>query len=412
MHSPFHYKHITSLIPALLISLLLGSAFAEETPIKESLPPPLSGALYIDAWHLEKEILISAPLLASLDSFTLFSEASLSPEKRQELKPLLISYFQEHLPITYDGAALTFTPEQVRFIRPETSELILIEDDETLPISEVTVSLTYSASLPHPRGSVGVTWDLFPSGIDSVDLLVADDVATRTLPLTPTQPKAEITPRLFQNSENLPSPPAIPGNLTLKIPWLSLLLLVPLLILLGKAVRTGQLSTASLITMLGLVFVAALAQRFLILKIDNPFISQKIPTETESKVIAHSLLRNVYHSFDFRDEEEQYEILRNVTDGQTLTEVYLEARRTLLQRQKNGSRVRVTDLEVEEAAITENQTGNGFITQCRWVTRGKVGHWGHFHQRTNSYQANLSIAPRDNTWKLISLELLSADRKP
>ena len=43
------------------------------------------------------------------------------------------------------------------------------------------------------------------------------------------------------------------------------------------------------------------------------------------------------------------------------------------------------------------------------VTR-PVGHWGHIHQRTNQYEAELMFQPIDSTWKITGLELLQEAR--
>jgi hypothetical protein len=39
-----------------------------------------------------------------------------------------------------------------------------------------------------------------------------------------------------------------------------------------------------------------------------------------------------------------------------------------------------------------------------------VGHWGHVHQRSNGYQAELEIAPVDGVWKLTGLEIIDEQR--
>jgi len=44
------------------------------------------------------------------------------------------------------------------------------------------------------------------------------------------------------------------------------------------------------------------------------------------------------------------------------------------------------------------------------VVSGSVGHWGHVHQRANSYQAELEISEIDKVWKLTGLEILQEER--
>ena len=59
----------------------------------------------------------------------------------------------------------------------------------------------------------------------------------------------------------------------------------------------------------------------------------------------------------------------------------------------------------------ENLKGDiGFIATCTWNVRGSVGHWGHLHERTNQYEARISVKPVDGEWKIVDLELLQEER--
>jgi len=39
-----------------------------------------------------------------------------------------------------------------------------------------------------------------------------------------------------------------------------------------------------------------------------------------------------------------------------------------------------------------------------------VGHWGHVHQRTNQYQARLTVEAVGDRWKITALDLLQEER--
>jgi hypothetical protein len=45
-----------------------------------------------------------------------------------------------------------------------------------------------------------------------------------------------------------------------------------------------------------------------------------------------------------------------------------------------------------------------------WDVYGSVRHLNHLHFRCNTYKAELTIVPRDNYWKLTSLQLLDEER--
>ena len=54
--------------------------------------------------------------------------------------------------------------------------------------------------------------------------------------------------------------------------------------------------------------------------------------------------------------------------------------------------------------------GNRLTIESDWIVSGSVGHWGHIHQRTNGYKANLEIDEIDGVWKLTGLEILEEQR--
>ena len=52
----------------------------------------------------------------------------------------------------------------------------------------------------------------------------------------------------------------------------------------------------------------------------------------------------------------------------------------------------------------------GFVSECTWNVSGSVGHWGHIHQRKNRYEAELTVQPVDDRWKVTRLDLLHEER--
>ena len=63
-----------------------------------------------------------------------------------------------------------------------------------------------------------------------------------------------------------------------------------------------------------------------------------------------------------------------------------------------------------EFAPLQERDGNQLNVASSWIVAGSVGHWGHVHQRTNAYSANLEISEIDGVWKLTRLEILDERR--
>jgi hypothetical protein len=122
-----------------------------------------------------------------------------------------------------------------------------------------------------------------------------------------------------------------------------------------------------------------------------------------------SLLHNVYRAFDYRGEEVIYDVLEKSVSGELLTDIYLETQNSLVLANQGGARVKVKTTEVNNAELVE-RNGNSMTIASDWSVSGSVGHWGHIHQRSNGYRANLKISEIDGVWKLTGLEILEEQR--
>ena len=47
---------------------------------------------------------------------------------------------------------------------------------------------------------------------------------------------------------------------------------------------------------------------------------------------------------------------------------------------------------------------------CEWATIGEVTHWGHTHERTNVYEADIRFDPLNNSWRITGLDLRDEKR--
>ena len=121
------------------------------------------------------------------------------------------------------------------------------------------------------------------------------------------------------------------------------------------------------------------------------------------------LLHNIYRAFDFREEEQIYDMLDRSVQGDLLTRIYLETRTGLELANQGGARAKVKEVEVVELS-TEGGEAGGFLATAVWHVTGSVGHWGHVHQRQNQYRAELGVAAQDGAWKLVALEVLEEER--
>ena len=134
-------------------------------------------------------------------------------------------------------------------------------------------------------------------------------------------------------------------------------------------------------------------------------------TDKDAVAVLNSLLKNIYRSFDFREEEDVYNRLSTSVSGDLLSEIYLQNRKSLVVTQAGGARARVKEVEILEVEVNQlDDRPLGLLFHAQWTAMGTVGHWGHIHIRKNQYKANLTVEPVNRFWKVTGLELLEEKR--
>jgi hypothetical protein len=126
--------------------------------------------------------------------------------------------------------------------------------------------------------------------------------------------------------------------------------------------------------------------------------------------VVEGLLTNIYRAFDFRDESTIYDSLARSVEGDLLTDVYLEVQQALQLENQGGAQTKVKEVVLEGAELLPDKVVNGFVARAKWTVMGSVGHWGHTHQRTNRYEAEVRVSPVEGHWKMTGLQLLNEER--
>ncbi len=156
--------------------------------------------------------------------------------------------------------------------------------------------------------------------------------------------------------------------------------------------------------------VAAGAALLLVLMISAPRAIGLSVSDSEAEQVVSDLLRNVYRSFDYRQEEQIYDMLEQSVAGELLTDLYLATRRSLELENQGGARAKVKEVTIIDGNYSAADGGAGFVSHLTWNVLGSVGHWGHIHQRMNQYEARFVIRVVDGEWRITDLELLQERR--
>ncbi len=136
----------------------------------------------------------------------------------------------------------------------------------------------------------------------------------------------------------------------------------------------------------------------------------RIDREASTEVLER-LLTNVYRCFDIHNEDAIYDRLALTVTGEQLLAVYLESRRALELENRGGARVRIDEVVVREVRSVKQVENGGYAIDAVWTVGGSVNHFGHLHFQQNRYDATITIASVEGTWKIRSMELLQETRE-
>ena len=260
---------------------------------------------------------------------------------------------------------------------------------------------------------VTVDWDLFSEQIQRVPATASDPAGPLPTFLTPEDNVHTWTNYL----KNYVPATVVDVSLAdtvnkLQVPLISLLAiaaLIPILVIWRRRSRSGSslwpvYSAAGLAIVLAVVMYPRMKIEF-----ERPVSMLTGLDDTEARLVVASLLDNVYRAFDFREEANVYDKLAISVEGDLLTDIYLQNRKSFAIKQAGGAQARVKDVEVLSARARP-MVDNAFAVDANWTAQGSVGHWGHVHTRKNYYDAVITIAPVNGNWKITGLDLVEEKR--
>jgi hypothetical protein len=366
---------------------------------------PMNGFIYVEPYEVRKEIVLRPKDLQSWIDLGLAGRETIPVEMQDELKRQVAGFLREHHPVLIDGESITPDLAQINFLERTLKTSRVIDPPEELDINSAMLGAIFvypTTSLPQ---QVTMEWDLFNERIQMVPASAVDQAG----PL-PTYLEPDFAVLEWQNFLKNPVLPTLkvlaapPGRLA---HWLALLrwpaLLASILLvawflsaLLRRRERPAAGAAAMACVMILTVACFVIGGR------------ARLSGDRAGEVVS-GLLHNVYRAFDFREEEQIYDVLDRSVAGDLLTRIYLETRRGLELANQGGARAKVKEIELIDLETAMGEDG-GFLATATWNVTGSVGHWGHVHQRRNQYRAQLGITPIDGAWKLTRIEILEEER--
>ncbi len=380
--------------------------------LRRQFDAPLAAYLYIEPYEVRQEIIIRPRDLQTWLDLGLPDDGVLPVDQQETLKQRVADFLADKNPVSIDGQPAQGRLDRIHFIYRTLRTTGIIEPPVDLDMTSALLGIIFVYPTEKLPTKVSMKWELFSPKIQSVPSVAADEAGGLPDVVTPEDPlltwQNYLTHPTNPRMLTVPSPPA---QRQWSVPLLSVccggLAMGSLLLRARQRKSAGDGSRTT-----SVVALAALVAAFLSLPIARVPIPIPLPPQhlaSTSQQILASLLTNVYRSFDHHDESVIYDRLAQSIAGDLLADVYLETRRSIEVKNQGGLRISVKEVEVTELHAIARQAAEATF-RCRWRVAGWIGHWGHIHARTNEHLAQITIAAREEVWKITALEML--DQRP
>lgn len=379
------------------------SAFLR-TSLRRQYDAAMTGFIYVEPFEVRKEIIVRPSDMQRYVDLGLEGELVIPAERHADIKDKVVAFLEDYFPLAIDGQPVEGRLDRVNFLK-RTLRSSVVVDNQDIDLLPATLGVIYTYPTDGLPEVVEMEWNLFDERTQRVPASAVDQAGPLPTILMPEYPVLKW--------ENFLQDPELPTLAELALPpsalqrasswarWLFLGLTAIFLIALARAVRADN-GRVRHFTSLALSSAALAMLSF--------YQYQQVQLDGERlQQLVGDLLHNVYRAFDYRDEETIYDALSHSVSGELLTDIYLETRQGLELANQGGARVRVKSTDVLRAEL-EDRAANQLVINSEWNVSGSVGHWGHVHQRTNRYLANLEISEVDGAWKLTGLEILDEQR--
>ena len=330
---------------------------------------------------------------------------AIGPGEKQAVLDNLLTLFESGVEVKVPGTPIVYSSRTVRFVTFDAEKGYVPDERQNIPLTEALVGLTLSSTATG-ISEMEVEWLWFAPGQERLVVEIASRGKPSARVLTPAVKKAAWK---LNEEIALPTLQVIPGLQRVERRPLRHLIFAGIAMLIYAGVVVIQRKTKSP-AWVGWLIVGGVAVGFLALKVRTDEVI--LPENAAVEDIVYSLLRNTYHAFDFRDESAIYDTLESSVSGPLLEKVYLEMRESLELESTGGPRVRVYEIALRQCEDLKDGSlsGGEFKTRAEWVTIGEVTNWGHTHERTNKYEAAMTVSAVDDTWKISALDLLNEER--
>ncbi len=311
--------------------------------------------LYIEPYEVRHEILARVKDLAAWIDLGLRGDEFIEADENDLLKKRVGEFFLKRDKTLIDGRQLRPILDRVSFVKYSTTASTFVVQPEQLPINTamVGVIITYlTQGLPQ---EVTNQWNLWSDHIQKVPTNAIDPAGGLPSYVTPDDNVLTWTNFLKKYVPPTVAKIEVDESLTtIKIPLASVLCLLAILPLgLQIKKRKKTIRTVGLYLGLAVLFITGsiLLYPFLKVAVAKPAVLAPQMADDNAVTVLNSLLKNIYRSFDFREEEDVYDRLATSVQGNLFSEIYLQNRKSMVVTQAGGARARVKEVKILDVDV-------------------------------------------------------------
>jgi len=375
----------------------------------------LMSFLYVEPFEVRHEILTRVKDLETWMELGLRGDEYIEVDELEPLKQRIGDFLLTQNPVLVDGQALKPILDRTNYVKVGIKGIQLVEKPERLEISTAIIGVIIAYITEGLPQQVTVDWQLFTDQVQQVPATATDPAGP--LPSFVTPDDNVLTWTNFLKNYQMPTVGQVAVADTLgdvKIPLGSILFVAAILPVgwrLRASRRAGKPLVFPSVVILVLLSGALVSYPYTQLSVARPVLMAGDLNDEQAQQLLQALLKNVYRAFDFRDESDVYDKLALSVEGDLLTDIYLQNRKSFAVQKAGGAQAKVKDVDIQHAQA-ERQAGDTptYAIRGQWTATGTVGHWGHVHTRRNQYDAIVTVKADQGDWKISGLELLEEQR--
>lgn len=386
----------------------------EKKALKRTLQSGVRTYLYIEPYEVRHEILVRVKDMMTWMDFDLRGSEYIEEDEFNTVRQKIADFFMAREKVLIDGKHLKPILDRTAYVESSMMRSRFIEVPERVPLNTAMIGIVITYLTDGIPQEVVTEWDLFSERIQKVTARMTDPAGPFPYDLSPDDNVLKWTNYLKKYTiPTVDKTMVAETHRGVAVPLGSLicvLLLLPFSLITYRRLKKSEpVKVHATIVLILVISIIALLPRWHV-SIGNSAQARLI-SKDDGKTIVQNLLKNVYRSFDFREEEDVYDKLAISVSGALLNDVYLQSRKSMIIEQAGGAQAKVKQTEVLDVDVKESRKQKGALdVRTNWTAIGSVGHWGHIHTRQNVYDAILTLIVEDGSWKISDIELLEEKR--